>query len=132
MKKLLFIGLLIASVNSYSQSVSQSNAEPGDVVKVILGITHNDEIAGNALRNTINSMNGAKVVSYCSNHAVFMLMLDNGAYADSNDFLTKLKKQAPEYERLVSIKEGDFDSFVKVCQPANSTDAKNLKNLVTN
>ncbi len=134
MKKLLFFTLLIVSINTFSQStpLSSSNAEPGPDLKVLLGITHNDDVVSSSLRTTINTMQGAKVLSYCNNHALFMVIVDNNIYTDSNDFLNKLQKQAPQSALLLSVKQGDFDGFVKFCEPADATDAKRLKASLNN
>lgn len=122
--------LLIVSINTFSQSnpvLSSPNDESGITTKILLGITHNDDAVYSSLRTTINAMQGAKVLSYCNNHAVFMITYDANFYADANDFLIKLQKQSPDHALLLNIKQGDFDGFVKNCEPADAADAKRLK-----
>ncbi len=135
MKKWLLLTLLIVSVNTFSQSnpvLSSPGDESGITSKILLGITHNDDAASSNLRTAINALQGAKILSYCGNHALFMITIDNNFFTDANDFLIKLQKQAPQYALLLTIKEGDFDSFKKYCEPSDDADAKRLKLSFTN
>ncbi len=135
MKKLLFIALVISSITSFSKSnmdLTKTYTGPGDSVKVILSIKHNDRNISDKLRSTLNLLNGVSVVAYCDNHAVFMLILDKTILRDSNDLVVELKKLFPKSEDLLSFKDGDFNEFTKYCSPSNVDDAGNLKKLATN
>ena len=130
MKKWLFISLLIVSINTFSQSsVSSANNETTtDPMKVILSITHNDPKISNTLRTSLNQMNGITVLAYCDNHALFMLLIDKTIFRDTKDFLKEVETQSPKTEKLLSIKEGDFNGFMQYCEPSNPEDAGKLKN----
>ena len=135
MKKMLFVVLLISFITSYSKSktdLSQIYIGPGDTIKVILSIKHNDKNVSDKLRVTLNSISGTTVVAYCDVHAVFMILLDKTILRDKNDLMTELKKAFPKSEDLISFKDGDFNEFIKYCTPSNVDDAANLKTLATN
>lgn len=135
MKKLLFIALVISSITAFSKSktgLMKTYTGPGDSLKVILSIKHNDRNVSDKLRTTLNSINGASVVAYCDNHAVFMLILDKTILRDGNDLMHELKKVFPKSQDLLSFKDGDFNAFMQYCSPTNTDDAGNLKKLTTN
>lgn len=135
MKKWLFLSALIVSLNAFSQSapvLSSSSSEVGSSMKVFLCITHNDDAVSTTVRNTLTTMGGANTVAYCDKHSVFMVLVDKNSYQDETSFLNQVKKLSPGVEQLLSIKTGDFDSFVNNCEPSNPIDAKRLKNLATN
>lgn len=135
MKKLLFISLLISSINCFSKAesdLSKAYVSSGDTVKVIMSIKHNDKNISDKLRGALNLINGTNVVAYCDNHAVFMIFLDKNILRDSNDLMTEIKKLFSKSEELLSFKEGDFNEFLQYCSPSHPDDATNLKKLSTN
>lgn len=135
MRKFLLFAFIISTISAFSKSNSNASKVyigPGDTLKVILSIKHNDRNISTALRTALSSMSGVNVVSYCDNHALFMLFVDKTILRDNNDLMTEIKKIFPKSEDLLSFKDGDFNQFIQYCSPTNINDAANLKKLITN
>jgi hypothetical protein len=120
-------------MNAFSQSVSSSSSEQvNNTQQTLLCITHNDPTVVDKVRTTMTSMAGTNVVAYCDNHAIFMVEIDKGTYADTDAFLTQVKKYTPDVAMLLTLKQGDFSVIQKQCQSSNKTDASKLKSTLTN
>lgn len=132
---LLFIGLFF-SIHAFSQStpvVSASNSEvENNKMKVFLAITHNDDAVSSNMRTSLGSMNGVTILAYCNKHALFMVTVDKNSFQDESSFLEYVKKYNSNYATLLTTKQGDFDAFLKECDPANASDASRIKNLSSN
>ena len=135
MKKWLLFFVFIASINAFSQTtpvLSSPTTEDENTMKLFLSITHNNDAISTAVKNTLNSMGGAIAVAYCDRHALFMVIVSKNSYQDENSFLDQVRKLTPGSERLLSTKQGDFNAFIKDCEPSSSADASRLKNISPN
>ena len=125
MKYIFTLFFILAVFLNTNASIRSS--QPNDSVEVLLSIKNHDVAIYTKMKNIFESLPGVIYVSYCDNHAIFALYVNQNMYSTKRDFLDKLDKFAELSEPLLSIKKGSFTELFKNCNTSNPGDAQLMK-----
>lgn len=133
MKKLLLIALCSFSLHFFGRSGPlheiTSSSSGFDSLEVFVSITVDDKAVYTQVKNTLSAVPGVNYFSYCDNHAVFLVYIDQNTYASTDLFKEQLRKSIPEFASRISLKSGvTFKDFVASCNSSDAGDAAAIKN----
>ncbi len=132
MKKKLLLVLLILSIKLVSVNstcLQNKLISPSfDSLELFVSISGHDYDAYVSIKTIIKSLSGTIYLSYCTNHAVFMVYIDRNVYLTKNDFLLALQKATPTYSSRIILKDGPLINLIPFCDATDPSDNTSIKN----